>query len=121
MKVIYKITYPNGKIYIGKDLTDSINYFGSASSKLIARDFTREQRRDFAIRKEILWESGTASDREVHEKEMEFIRAYRSNDPNIGYNQWPKQTAQPRPITKQPEGQAPPGASHAKPESVGAM
>jgi hypothetical protein len=29
MKVIYKITYPNGKIYIGKDLTDSINYFGS--------------------------------------------------------------------------------------------
>ena len=30
MKVVYKITYPNGKIYIGKDLTDIINYFGSA-------------------------------------------------------------------------------------------
>ncbi len=43
MKVIYKITYPNGKIYIGKDLTDSINYFGSGDSKLIAKDFTREQ------------------------------------------------------------------------------
>jgi hypothetical protein len=28
MKVIFKITYPNGKIYVGKDLTDSINYFG---------------------------------------------------------------------------------------------
>jgi hypothetical protein len=27
MKVIYKITYPNGKIYIGKDLTGSLNYF----------------------------------------------------------------------------------------------
>ena len=38
MKVIYKITYPNGKIYIGKDLTDSINYFGSASHSLIAAD-----------------------------------------------------------------------------------
>lgn len=25
MKVIYKVTYPNGKIYIGKDLTDRIN------------------------------------------------------------------------------------------------
>ena len=25
-KIIYKITYPNGKIYIGKDLTNSINY-----------------------------------------------------------------------------------------------
>ncbi len=36
MKVIYKITYPNGKIYIGKDLTDSINYFGSANSSVNA-------------------------------------------------------------------------------------
>jgi hypothetical protein len=25
MKVVYEITYPNGKIYIGKDLTDSID------------------------------------------------------------------------------------------------
>ncbi len=62
MKVIYKITYPNGKIYIGKDLTDSINYFGSANSRLIEKDFTREQRKDFTIRKEILWESETATD-----------------------------------------------------------
>ena len=42
MMVIYKITYPNGKIYVGQDRTDSINYFGSASSELIAKDFTRE-------------------------------------------------------------------------------
>ena len=40
MKVIYKITYPNGKVYVGKDLTDSINYFGSAAHTLIAADFT---------------------------------------------------------------------------------
>lgn len=90
MKVIYKITYPNGKIYIGKDLTDSINYFGSADSKLIARDFTREQRRVFIIRKEILWESETATDSEVNQKEIEFIALLRSNAPEIGYNQWPK-------------------------------
>ena len=90
MKVIYKITYPNGKIYIGKDLTDSINYFGSADSGLIERDFSREQRRDFTIKKEILWESDDASDREVSDKEVEFIRILRSNDPDIGYNQWPK-------------------------------
>jgi len=90
MKVIYKITYPNGKIYIGKDLTDSINYFGSADSSLIAKDFTREQRRDFSIRKEILWESETATDDEVNQKEVELIRLYRSNDPMIGYNRWPR-------------------------------
>jgi hypothetical protein len=90
MKVIYKITYPNGKIYVGKDLTDSINYFGSAASSLIAKDFTREQRRDFTIRKQILWESETATDSEVNQKEVEFIRELRSNDLAVGYNQWPK-------------------------------
>ncbi len=90
MKVIYKITYPNGKIYIGKDLTDSINYFGSANSELIAKDFTREERRDFTIRKEILWESETAADEEVNRKEVEYIKRYNSNNPSIGYNQWPR-------------------------------
>ena len=90
MKIIYKITYPNGKIYVGKDLTDSINYFGSADSKLIERDFSREERRNFTIRKEILWESETASEADVNAKEVEFIRAFGSNDPSIGYNQWPK-------------------------------
>jgi hypothetical protein len=90
MKVIYKITYPNGKIYIGKDLTDSANYFGSASHALIAADFTREQRQDFTIRKEILWESETAGDAEVNQKEIEYITAFRSTDPARGYNRWPR-------------------------------
>jgi hypothetical protein len=90
MKVIYKITYPNGEIYIGKDLTDSINYFGSASSDLIARDFTREQRRNFTVRREVLWESDAATDNDVARKEVEFIERYRSNDPAVGYNRWPR-------------------------------
>jgi hypothetical protein len=90
MKVIYKITYPNGKIYVGKDLTDSINYYGSANGDLIAEDFTREQRRDFTIRREILWESETATDSEVALKEAELIRELRANDPAVGYNRWPK-------------------------------
>lgn len=90
MMVIYKITYPNGKIYVGQDRTGSINYFGSADSALIAKDFTPEQRRDFTIRREILWESETASRSEINAKEVEFILALRSNDPSIGYNQWPQ-------------------------------
>ncbi len=88
--MIYKVTYPNGKIYIGQDLTDSINYFGSANNKVIEEDFTREQRRDFTIRKEILWESETASNQEVNLKEVEYILLYESNNPGIGYNQRPK-------------------------------
>ena len=90
MKVIYKITYPNGKIYIGQDITDSINYFGSADGKLIEKDFTREERKDFTIRKEILWESESATQQEINQQEIEFIVKFNSNDPRIGYNKRPK-------------------------------
>ena len=38
--------YPNGKIYIGQDRTDSTGYFGSPISDLITADFTPEQLRD---------------------------------------------------------------------------
>lgn len=89
MKVIYKITYPNGKIYVGKDLTDTIDYFGSPDSALIAADFTREQRRDFMVRKEILWESESATNAEVSRREVELIRALQANNPAVGYNRWP--------------------------------
>lgn len=90
MNVIYKITYPNGKIYVGQDRTDSINYFGSADSGLIANDFSREQRRRFTVTREILWESETATRAEVTQKETEFISSLKSNDPSVGYNKWPK-------------------------------
>jgi hypothetical protein len=90
MKIIYKITYPNGKIYVGSDLTDSINYFGSADSEHISKDFTREQRYDFTIRKQIIWESENATKTEVLKKEMELIKELKSNQFEIGYNQFPK-------------------------------
>ena len=90
MMVIYKLTYPNGKIYVGSDLTDDICYFGSANPEIIAKDFTRKQRRDFTVRREILWESATTSKSEVLRKEMQYIISLKSNDPAIGYNRRPK-------------------------------
>ncbi|RXA21741.1 GIY-YIG nuclease family protein [Methanosarcina sp. MSH10X1] len=90
MQVIYKITYPNGKIYIGQDRTDSINYFGSASNDLIEKDFTRDQKSDFTIRKEIIWESEASSIEELNRIEVMFIEKFQSNDPDIGYNRRPK-------------------------------
>lgn len=89
MRVVYRITYPNGKIYIGKDVTDSINYFGSADSSLISKDFSREQRMNFSIIREILWESEAATKQEVSAMEVKLIRQFRSNDPRIGYNRGP--------------------------------
>ncbi|MCB8840648.1 hypothetical protein [Aurantimonas sp. VKM B-3413] len=48
MKVVYKVTWPNGKIYVGSDTTDSIAYFGSPSKsarRAIEADFpTRTSR-----------------------------------------------------------------------------
>lgn len=93
MKQIYKISYPTGKIYIGKDSIGSHRYFGSPNMELVNSDFEqlpKEKRLDYSIRKQILWESEDATEKELSEKEVEFIRKHNSNDPKIGYNQWPK-------------------------------
>jgi hypothetical protein len=93
MKQIYKITYPTGKIYIGKDSYGSHRYFGSPSIDVINRDFEslpEEIRKDYSVRKQILWESNSCSEAELAAKEVDFIRKYKSNDPEIGYNRWPK-------------------------------
>lgn len=89
-KWVYKIIYPNGKIYVGKDLTGNANYFGSANSKLIEQDFTFEQLQFFSISREILWFSDNATDDEVHQKEMELIVKLQANNPKIGYNRRPR-------------------------------
>ena len=93
VKVIYKITYPTGKIYIGKDSVGSARYMGSPNPLLINADFeslSEEMRRSYSLHKEILWQSETASEAELTAKEVEFIRKYGANDPRIGYNRWPK-------------------------------
>lgn len=90
MKQIYKITYPNGKIYVGKDLTGTLTYFGSVDSKHVEADFSPEQRKVFHVTKEIIWESSDATDEQVNAKEVELIRSFGSNNPTIGYNRWPK-------------------------------
>ena len=88
MKYIYKITYPNGKIYIGQDAKDLyMTYFGSAVDTYINNDFTWEEAQKFSIQKEILWSSETATKDELDRKESEFILKHESNNPEKGYNQ----------------------------------
>jgi hypothetical protein len=87
--VIYKVTYPNGKIDVGQDRTHSITYFGSPNEAYVAKDFTKAQRQRFTVTRELLWESETASQAELTQKEIEFILRLRANDPSIGYNQTP--------------------------------
>jgi len=92
MKQIYMITYPTGKIYIGKDSVGSHRYFGSPDMDIINTDFSNlseEVRKDYTIKKQILWESEDCSETELSQKEVVFIREYQSNNPEIGYNRWP--------------------------------
>lgn len=85
--VVYKLTFPNGKIYIGKDIGGaghSLRYFGSWDNNEVSKDFTKEQLANFYLRKEIIFES--TSKEEVSKKEIEMILDYKLNDPSIGYN-----------------------------------
>ncbi len=85
--VVYKITFPNGKIYIGKDIGGnghSIRYFGSWDNATVENDFTKEELSSFTLKKEILFESSDKGD--VSKKECELILAHNSCDRAFGYN-----------------------------------
>ena len=89
--VVYKITFPNGKIYIGKDIGKdghTIRYFGSWNHARVEADFTKEELQDFTIRREILFEG--ADKIEVGLREMALIVEQGANDPERGYNTVPK-------------------------------
>ena len=96
MKQVYKITYPTGKIYIGKDSIGSYRYFGSPDIKTVNADFMRlpeQRRRDYIVRKQILWESQDAGEEELSAMEIKCIREHKSNDPEVGYNRFPPHKA----------------------------
>ena len=94
-KQVYKITYPNGKIYVGMDLTGTLLYLGSPSAwQQIAEDIGLDgDGFELTLRKEILWESETAPDAEVRVMEAKFIRETGANNPAIGYNKLPRYRA----------------------------
>jgi hypothetical protein len=87
-KVIYKVTYPNGKIYIGKDLTNTLTYFSSVDATYVAADFSEGEMQSFTITKEIIFSSDDA--KAINNREAELIREYDSNNPDVGYNRWSK-------------------------------
>lgn len=88
--VVYKVTYPNGKIYVGQDRTDDANYFGSADAFTVAADFTQDQLDDFAIRKQVLHRVYDVTIRELNALEKREILNHNSNDPRVGYNRTPR-------------------------------
>ena len=99
---IYKTTFPNGKIYIGSDHcrtldTSNLNYldlivryekhtyFGSSTNPLLEADM--ELWKDKILQRDILmpiqeWNSAGI----LIKKENEFIKKFKANDHEIGYN-----------------------------------
>lgn len=78
---IYKITnLINNKIYIGKDTTSNVNYFGSGL--LINRAFEKYGKDNFI--KEVIDETDDYV--ELSKKEIYWIEQYNSTDRGIGYN-----------------------------------
>ena len=91
MPYIYKITYPNGKIYIGSDMTDSYNYCGSPHAEELMK-YLKSIKDDIVIHKQIIkdYPKGTITEKELHVEEVNFIHKYQSNNPEIGYNLKPR-------------------------------
>jgi hypothetical protein len=92
VKQVYKITYPTGKIYVGKDSVGSFRYFGSPDIDIVNQDFANLPllaQKKYCVFKEILWESEEATEEELSQKEIYFIRSFCSNNPDIGYNRFP--------------------------------
>jgi len=91
-KQVYKITYPNGKIYVGMDLTGTALYMGSPSAyeQIVADLELDPDKLELTLRKEILWQSEAATDKQVRDMEKQKILETRANDPAIGYNKLPR-------------------------------
>lgn len=67
-----------------------MTYFGSPSAKARIEADLGEGRLDYTARKQIFWESETATDAEVRAMEFAMIRESGSNNPAIGYNIMPR-------------------------------
>jgi hypothetical protein len=66
-----------------------LNVGSPSARERIAADLDAH-RLDLMLRKEILWESETATDDEVRAMEVKLILETGANNPAIGYNIWPR-------------------------------
>ncbi len=91
---VYKITFPNGKIYVGADwgrkaASNIASYFGSfkASQEQILNEHKEHlEHKNFTITKTILYEAFNQTPAHIRQKEREFIQSLNAKDPSIGYN-----------------------------------
>ncbi|TXT44965.1 MAG: hypothetical protein FD137_1466 [Spirochaetes bacterium] len=83
---VFKLTFPNRKIFIGKDEKGFLTYFGGFNQEEVESDYRNIVMPSFTIKKEILWESENAEEAEIDAVVESYIRMFRSDDPRFGYN-----------------------------------
>lgn len=86
MSQVFRVTFPNGKIFIGYDMIGQICYFGGFDSARIQEELKPFKYSKVSLQKELLWESETATEDEVLKTNERYVSIFRSNDPDIGYN-----------------------------------
>ena len=90
MGAIYVNYYPNGKWFIYSTRTVNVSDFGRPDGKLIAKDFSRKKMDVFIVKRTLLWESDFVTKEELAAKTIKYIIDMGSNDPDQGYNKFPK-------------------------------
>jgi hypothetical protein len=93
---VYKVTFPNGKIYVGRDTAgtaevDYYKYMGSPilkAKELMHADLAPllNTSRALTLTKEVLYEARECTVAHIKQKEREFITLLKSKDRAIGYN-----------------------------------
>lgn len=92
---VFKITFPNGKIYIGSDTarTARLDFFKYFGTPLKARNEMLAEMNEYTtgavayvLKKEILHAKENVTVGEILQIEQQFIRALNTKDPSIGYN-----------------------------------
>ncbi len=92
---VFKITFPNGKIYVGSDTAkiakiDYFKYFGSPvkakNEMAIEMGEYLEGKKAYVLKKEILYSQENVKVGGVLQIEQQNLKALNAKDPSIGYN-----------------------------------
>lgn len=92
---VFKVTFPNDKIYVGSDSAlsarlDFFKYFGSPKSAKLdmlcdLAEFL-DGDKPYVVRKEILFAQKNIRVGELLRVEQQFIRSLDARNPEVGYN-----------------------------------
>ncbi|AOY87707.1 hypothetical protein BKP64_05710 [Marinobacter salinus] len=91
MRQIVLITFPTGKIFIAEGDSETPCCYSRSGLDLESLNdefahLPEDDRKEYIIRQQILWQSEHCSYTEFLTKKREFVRHYEADNPSVGYN-----------------------------------